>query len=347
MKTTLGNVVVWHLFLAIQGCAWLVCSNTKVSAQQDSTSPSSSRFSIAIHGGAGVEPDKLSQAQRQSYERALREALNTGAEILRAGGAAIDAVEKTIRVLEDEPLFNAGKGAVFNSEGQHELDAAIMDGKTHRAGAVAGVMTVKNPISLARLVMTETQHVLLIGSGAEAFANEMKSKPQIERVPNSYFSTEHRKQEWLKALEEQKKAKAAVVGKGTVGCVAFDRQGNLAAGTSTGGLTNKKWGRVGSVPVVGAGTFADNETCAISGTGIGEHFLLNSVGFHIHALMKFKGLSLEQAVTEVTDHVMPVDTAGIISIDKQGQVFLRCNTPGMARASMDTNGKVSVMLEAK
>jgi len=304
-------------------------------------------FAIAIHGGAGLEPNKLSAADRLEHEAALRRALLAGTEILASGGQALDAVEAAIRVLEDEPLYNAGKGAVFNSVGTHELDAAIVDGKQRQAGGVAGVTTVKNPISLARLVMTQTPHVLLMGAGAESFADEMKSHPQIERVRNDYFSTPHRKTEWLEAQarESAKRPAAPPDGKSTVGCVALDKLGNLAAGTSTGGLTNKKWGRVGSVPIVGAGTFADNETLAVSGTGIGEQFLRNSVGFHLHALIKYRQLSLDQAVDDMLERILPTDTAGIIAIDRSGHVNMRCNTPGMARAATDSSGRVTIQLE--
>jgi L-asparaginase / beta-aspartyl-peptidase len=305
-----------------------------------SQSKNPSNFSIAIHGGAGVEPEKLSQSEKQAHYAALERALNRGRDILANGGTAMDAVEQTIRILEDEPLYNAGHGAVFNSIGQHELDAAIVDGKTHEAGAVAAVTTVKNPISLARLVMSETDHVLLIGDGAEKFADEVKANTSIQRVPNSYFSTEHRRKEWQEAVAKERRT-----GKGTVGCVAYDRQGNLAAGTSTGGLTNKKWGRVGSVPIVGAGTFADNETLAVSCTGIGEHFMRNSVGFHLHALMKFRGMSLQQAVDEMLKRVLEPDVGGVITIDSHGEIVMACNTPGMARASTDSGGNTVIRLE--
>ena len=306
---------------------------------------SNKTFSIAIHGGAGIEPDKLNAAEKQAHEEALKRALFTGRDVLAKGGTSLDAVEQTIRVLEDEPLFNAGRGAVFNNVGTHELDAAIADGKTHNGGAVAGVTTIKNPISLARLVMTETNHVLLIGDGAEKFADEMKANKNIERVPNSYFSTERRRTEWKAAVEKERQAQSAkTAGKGTVGCVALDTHGNLAAGTSTGGLTNKKWGRVGSVPILGAGTFADNETLAISGTGIGEHFIRNSVGFHLHTLMKYRSMALAAAVEEMTDRILEPDTAGIIAIDSLGQIVMRCNTPGMSRASIDSKGAMQVLL---
>lgn len=303
-------------------------------------------FAIAIHGGAGVEPDKLSAEQKREHQRALTRALTVGRDILAKGGSALDAVEQTIRVLEDEPLYNAGRGAVFNSVGKHELDAAIMDGRNRATGAVAGVMTVKNPISLARLVMTETRHVLLMGDGAEKFADEMHDRQQIERVPNEYFSTQHRRREWEEAVQrDREKAKpSSASGKGTVGCVAVDKQGNLAAGTSTGGLTNKKWGRIGGVPIAGAGTFADNHSCAMSGTGTGEEFIRNSVGFQLHALMTYRKLSLNDAVAEVVDKVLDDDSGGIIAIDSQGRIVMRCNTPGMARAATDSRGKVEVFL---
>ncbi len=303
-------------------------------------------FSIAIHGGAGVEPEKLSESEKQAHHRALKLALSTGEKILTSGGTAMDAVEQTIRVLEDEPLYNAGRGAVFNNIGKHELDAAIVDGQSRLAGAVAGVTTVKNPISLARLVMTETNHVLLIGDGAEKFADEMSS---IERVPNSYFSTEARRKEWQDAVlqqqQQQQQQQQRVKGKGTVGCVALDQHGNLAAGTSTGGLTNKRWGRVGSVPIVGAGTFADNATLAVSCTGIGEHFIRQSVGFHLHALMKFRGLGVDQAVDEMLNTILEPDTGGIIAVDSKGNIKMACNTPGMARASTNSLGQLVIQLE--
>jgi len=347
MSRKLESFSIMHIY-ARSSLLVFVCVNSISSGVIGSAiaqEPSSKRYSIAIHGGAGIEPDKLNAAEKLTYEEALKRALFTGRDLLAKGGTALDAVEHTIRILEDEPLFNAGRGAVFNNVGTHELDAAIANGQTHNGGAVAGVTTIKNPISLARLVMTDTNHVLLIGYGAEKFADEMNSNPAIERVPNSYFSTEHRRAEWKAAVEKESQAKAArAIGKGTVGCVALDTHGNLAAGTSTGGLTNKKWGRVGSVPILGAGTFADNETLAISGTGIGEHFIRHSVGFHLHALMKYRSMSLAAAVEEMTDHILDPDTAGIIAIDSKGQIIMRCNTPGMSRASADSQGAIQVLL---
>ncbi len=323
-------------------------------------------FAIVLHGGAGDEPEKLTAEEKEDHRQALRRALEVGRKILADGGTSLDAVEQTIRTLEDDPRFNAGHGAVFNSEGRHELDASIMDGKTGGAGAVGGVTTVKNPISLARLVMTQTRHVLLAGPGAEKFADEMKDNPLIERVPNTYFDTEAARKEWL---EERAKAaaEAGAAGqpkgasgnpplpakplppargpdKGTVGCVALDKHGNLAAGTSTGGLTNKKWGRLGDSPIIGAGTYANNATCAISCTGIGEYFIKCSAAFHVSALMQYQGLSLDEAVRQVIEKVLPNDTGGIIAVDRAGHISMRLNTPGMFRAAADSTGKTIVEL---
>ncbi|MBI2824433.1 MAG: isoaspartyl peptidase/L-asparaginase [Planctomycetia bacterium] len=306
-------------------------------------------FAIAVHGGAGIEPDALSPDGRRARTRALGQALDVGRKILADGGAALDAVEQTIRLLEDDPLFNAGRGAVFNAAGGHELDATIMDGRTREGGGVAAVTTVKNPISLARLVMTETKHVLLIGHGAEQFADEMRDKRQIERVPNSYFSTDVRREQWRRKVEEEKAARgnkraSGAATMGTVGCVALDKQGNLAAGTSTGGLVNKRWGRVGDSAILGAGTYADNHSCAVSCTGTGELFIRNAVGFHIGALMAFKGMSLDEAVRQVIDEVLPDDSGGLIAVDAQGNISMRFNTEGMARAAADSRGRVEIML---
>ncbi|HEY4311821.1 MAG TPA: isoaspartyl peptidase/L-asparaginase [Pirellulales bacterium] len=300
-------------------------------------------FAIAIHGGAGIEPEKIPAEERRQTEDALGKALEVGHKILADGGTSLDAVEKTVRVLEDDPIFNAGRGAVFNSAGMHELDASIMDGASHKGGGVAGLMTVKNPISLARLVMTETPHVLLIGAGAERFADEMRDRPQIERVPNSYFSTEAKRKQWLEAVEREKR-KRAKANKGTVGCVALDKQGNLAAGTSTGGLTNKKWGRVGDSPILSAGTYADNATCAVSCTGTGEFFIRSSIAFHVSALMAYKGLPLDQAVDYAINKVLEPDTGGLIAVDHDGQISMQFNTAGMARAAADSSGKKEIKL---
>src|SRR5258706_12128356 len=231
------------------------------------------RFAIVIHGGAGTDPAKMPKEEQAGMEASLHEALAIGVEVLDKGGTSLDAVEKVIRFLEDDPLFNAGKGPVFNAEGKHELDATMMDGRTKACGAVASVRTVKNPISLARLVMTKTKHVLLVADGAEKFAQEMRVQqmdPQYFSTPREYAKWQQKRAEDRNIPEPPQKIKGNDPHQGTVGCVCLDSHGDLAAGTSTGGLINKKAGRVGDSPIVGAGTYADNATCAVSCTGTGE-----------------------------------------------------------------------------
>ena len=232
----------------------------------------------------------------------------------------MDAVETTIRIMEDSPLFNAGKGAVFTNAGTNELDASIMDGSTLQAGAVAGVKTIKNPISAARKVMEETWHVMLAGDGADHFAKEQG----LEIVNNDYFYTERR---W-KALQKEQDAEKH----GTVGCVALDRNGNLAAGTSTGGLTNKRWGRIGDTPIVGAGNYANNQTCGVSGTGQGEYFIRGNMAFDVSALMNYSSLSVEQAARQVIGKLSGRGgRGGLIAMDKNGNIAMPFNTEGMYR----------------
>ncbi len=319
-----------------------------ISIRSTATAADKIEFAIALHGGAGIEPERLSEETTKEYHKSLAKALEVGRKILADGGTALDAVEETIRALEDDPLCNAGLGAVFNAEGKHELDASIMDGKTGGAGAVGSVTTVKNPISLARLVMTETPHVLLVGAGAEKFADEMKGNPRIQRVPNSYFDTELLRKEWLEAVQQEKQKQSPAAKKdsykGTVGCVALDKQGNLAAGTSTGGLTNKKWGRLGDSPIIGAGTYANNDSCAVSCTGTGEYFIKHSVAFHVSALIVYKRLSLDEAVREIVGHILPPDSGGLIAVDREGRITMQMNTPGMSRAMTDSTGRVMIKL---
>jgi beta-aspartyl-peptidase (threonine type) len=290
------------------------------------------RFAIAIHGGAIGDVSKLTETNRAAAEQALARALDLGKSILEKEGTSLDAVEQVIRFLEDDPTFNAGKGAVFNAAGGHELDASIMEGKTKRCGAVAGVKTVKNPISLARLVMTKTRHVLLAGEGAEKFAAEMK----VELVENKYFSTPEK-------LEELRRAQAAQADpqqhKGTVGCVALDQHGNLAAGTSTGGLTNKMFGRIGDSPIIGAGTYADNATCAVSCTGTGEEFIRNAVAYDLSAQMAYQQVSLATAMERVLTKKLAGGIGGIIAVDRFGKVVMQFNTGGMSRAAADSSGR--------
>jgi beta-aspartyl-peptidase (threonine type) len=254
----------------------------------------------------------------------------------------MDAVTTSVRILEDSPMFNAGKGAVFNREAQVELDAAIMDGATLRAGAVAGIKHIRNPIDLARLVMEQSQHVLLIGSGAEEFALDHG----MALVPNSYFHTERRREQLERARRGDKLAAIKLNYFGTVGAVARDQKGNIAAATSTGGMTGKRPGRVGDSPIIGAGTYANNATCAVSGTGHGEFFIRQVVAHDIHALMEYRGMSVEQAVNEVVKKklVERDGEGGVIAVDAKGTLALVFNTEGMFRGARDARGRNEVAI---
>lgn len=318
---------------------WLTCAMVALgiacmnAAGQESAKK---HFAIALHGGAGQSPR---DEQAKAVEASLAKALDIGVEVLKKGGTSLDAVEQVIRYLEDDPLFNAGRGAVFNAAGQHELDASIMDGRTLGCGGIAAVKTVRHPITLARLVMDKTPHVLLTSDGAEKFADEMGGK--IERVENSWFSIEKRRQELERAQKAKSKQalnEAEEKHYGTVGCVALDAQGNLAAGTSTGGRTNKKYGRVGDSPIIGAGTYANNATCAVSGTGLGEQFIRHSVGFSISARMLLAKQSLKEAVQEVIHKTLDADDGGVIAVGSDGTVVMDYSTEGMARAAADSTG---------
>ena len=285
-------------------------------------------WSIAIHGGAGANADKMSSDELRRVNGALSEILRDGADFLSRGGSALDCVERVVRQLEDCPEFNAGKGAVFNAQGQHELDASIMNGRDRSCGAVAGVRTVKNPIGLARKVMEKTRHVLLATDGAESFATAMR----VDRVPNTYFSTDKRRRAWEKKVRYSQ---------GTVGCVVRDAQGNLAAATSTGGLTNKKWGRVGDSPIIGAGCYADNRSVAVSCTGTGEEYIRRSIAHDLSARMLYGGLGLKQAGDAVLKS-LPHQAGGLIAVDKDGELLLIFNTPGMARGAANSKGRFEV-----
>ena len=293
-------------------------------------------YGLGIHGGAGtITREYMSTEKEAEYISKLTAALKTGYAILEIGGSSIDAVEATIKVMEDSPLFNAGKGAVFTGAGTNELDASIMDGATLQAGAVAGVKTVKNPISAARKVMEETWHVLLAGEGADAFAKEQG----LDIVDNSYFHTEHRFKSLIQAKEKE------IEKHGTVGCVALDKKGNLAAGTSTGGLTNKRWGRVGDSPIIGAGTYASNETCAVSGTGQGEYFIRGSVAYDIAAQMNYEKKSVQAAAQAAIDKLTERGgTGGVIVMDSKGNIAVPFNTEGMYRGFYLNNGELTVKI---
>lgn len=293
-------------------------------------------FLLVVHGGAGtIRRADLTPQDDSAYRATLTQAIRAGYDVLRADGSALDAIVATITVLEDSPLFNAGKGAVFTNVGTVELDAAIMDGTGLRAGAVAGVKHIKNPISLARLVMERSSHVLLAGDGAEAFATEQG----MPLVPQSYFYTEQRRKE----LERSKAAQPRP--HGTVGALALDRQGRLAAGTSTGGLTNKRWGRIGDSPIIGAGTYA-NASCAVSGTGQGEFFMRNVVAYDVCARVLYRGESLAAAADSVIMRklVSQHGEGGVIALDRDGHVAMPFNTEGMYRGSVGPDGNIVVKI---
>lgn len=293
------------------------------------------RWSLAIHGGAGTISRDLPEDRRRGYYAGLEAALEAGEGILATGGTALDAVEAVILVLEDDPLFNAGRGAVYTHEGTHELDAAIMDGRDRSCGAVTGIKTVKNPILLARAVMERTPHVFMMGEGAEALATGLG----LERVENSHFDTERRKEQLDRAIEREEETGSWSDSFGTVGAAALDVHGNLAAATSTGGLTNKRFGRIGDVPVIGAGTYADNESCALSGTGKGEEFIKHTVARTIAALVEHAGLSCQQAADRVmTDRLQPGD-GGVIGVGRAGDVVWSFNSEGMFRGAADSGGR--------
>ena len=300
---------------------------------------SQNKYAIAIHGGAGnITPKNVPPEVQAKYKAKLKEALLAGEKILKNNGSALDAVTAAITVMENSPLFNAGKGAVFTAAGTNEMDASIMDGKSLNAGAVAGVRTIKNPILAARAVMEQSPHVLLSGNGADAFAKEKG----LDIVDPSYFFTQRR---WDSFQREKKKMEKGEK-HGTVGCVALDVHGNLAAGTSTGGMTMKMHGRIGDSPIIGAGTYADNNTCAVSCTGHGEYFIRYAVAYDITALMKYKGLSLHEAANEVIMQKLKNagGDGGIIAVDNQGNISMVFNTSGMFRGKASNNQKPMVYI---
>ena len=274
------------------------------------------------------------EENREAYLEALAQAVEIGKSVLESGGTSLDAVERVVRYLEDDPKFNAGKGAVFNHEGGHELDASIMDGSTLECGAVASVRTVKNPVGLARLVMENSKHVLFAGDGAERFADVM----DVARVDQKYFHTDRRYEQWRRAIED----KRVDPEQGTGGAVALDRHGNLAAATSTGGLTNKTYGRVGDSPLVGAGTYADNATCAVSCTGTGEEFIRNYVAARVSAVMEYDGKTLQEAAEEVVHNVLKPGDGGVIAVGHNGDIAMVFNSRGMFRGAADSTGRFEV-----
>ena len=324
--------------LIIVLCFLISCSENK------NQSPD---FSILIHGGAGtMEREKMSMEKELEYRKKLEEALNKGYEILENNGSSELAVIEAIKVMEDSPLFNAGKGAVLDERGEASLDASFMSGKNLNAGAVAGVKKVKNPITVAYSVMKNTPQVFLISEGADQFAKEQG----LNLVDNSYFITERRKAQLLKnkkpvQLKDKKDSSSSISKFGTVGCVALDKNGNLSAGTSTGGRSNKKWGRVGDVPIIGAGNYANNNTCAISATGWGEFFIRNVVAHDISSLLEYKNLDIEEATKISLEKVKKLGgSGGVIALDKFGNYAMEFNTKGMYRGIRDSKGNFQVSI---
>ncbi|HEX2475587.1 MAG TPA: isoaspartyl peptidase/L-asparaginase [Lacipirellulaceae bacterium] len=329
-----------------------VAAMTGFASAQDREQSIEGRWAIALHGGAGKRSRDMSAQARERLDRALRDALTAGKEVLSKGGSSLDAVEAVVVMLEDDPQFNAGRGAVFTRNGEHELDASIMDGATLKCGAVAGVKFQKNPIKAARLVMERTPHILLAGQQADEFGSENG----LEQVEQSYFYTENRFNDLQEALDKlglQRLKKPAYSlphdpqsaqetqaegGSGTVGCVALDMQGNLAAATSTGGLSGKMPGRVGDTPVIGAGNYAD-KGCAVSGTGIGEQFIRHSVSARVAWLVAERELPLDAAVNHCLHKVLQPGDGGIIAVDREGRISLEATTDSMPRGAADSNGR--------
>lgn len=312
-------------------------------------------YVLVIHGGAGTILKKNMTPEKETqYRAALEQALKAGYAKIQEGKSSLDAVQAAVNILEDNPLFNAGKGAVFTHDGKNEMDASIMNGKTLEAGAVAGVTTIKNPINAARAVMEKSEHVMMAGRGAEAFAKEAG----CEIVDPSYFYTEDRWKGLQKALKEDSmKAKLDhsfnnklgiinIDNKfGTVGAVALDKSGNLAAATSTGGMTNKKYGRIGDSPIIGAGTYANNNTVAVSGTGWGEFFIRTVVGYDVSALMEYKKDPVSKAAQTVIDKVGKLGgDGGLIALDKDGNMAMPFNTEGMYRGAITKDGKIEIYI---
>lgn len=341
-----------HRFLSLIIVLLLLIScqqNEQKSAKKSTEKQKPHQYAIAIHGGAGyMKKGVFSDSLENAYKMKLKEAVNHGNSLLADGQSAVAAVEATLMILENSPLFNAGKGAVFTHDEKNELDASIMDGNTLNAGAVAGVQRVKNPISLAHQVMVNSKHVLLARKGAETFAKSQGEK----LVDPAYFYTDKR----FKSLQRAKSAdkdQAAVLQEdfkfGTVGCVALDKNGHLAAGTSTGGMTNKEFGRIGDSPIIGAGTYADDKTCAISSTGHGEYFIRGVVAYDISALMEYQSLSLRDATQKVIQEKLPElgGDGGVVALDHYGNVSFEFNTSGMFRAYNNDKNELEIGIYGK
>ena len=345
------------LFIISIVCISFSCNSNKDSSSAENTLlEKQNEFAIIIHGGAGtILKGNLSKEKEKAYRNKLEEAIRIGYAILKEGGTSQEAVVKTIQVMEESPLFNAGKGAVFTHEETNELDASFMDGESLNAGAVAGVKNVKSPIELAVKIMTDSDHVMLSGEGASIFAKEKG----LEMVDPAYFYTERRFKS-LQRIKANVKTKLDYSDKkaafydadiknskfGTVGCVALDKNGNIAAGTSTGGMTNKRWGRIGDAPIIGSGTYANNKTCGVSSTGWGEYFIRSQVAYDISAQMEYQKKTLKEATKDVIQNKLTKlgGTGGVVALDKNGNMSFEFNTAGMYRASMNDAGELVVKI---
>ncbi len=316
-------MIRWFMVLATLG--GLFVSAESAEAEDSPT------WAIVIHGGASGDPNQWDDAKKATRLAGLNHALRAGADMLANGATALDTVESVITILEDDAAFNAGRGAVLTQAGHAELDASIMDGKTRQCGAIAGVTTIKNPIRLARRVMTETKHVLLAGEGAERFAAEQN----LERVDPKYFLSSTRPGADPDGLYL-----------GTVGCVVLDQHGDLAAGTSTGGTPNKLPGRIGDSPIIGAGTYAANDSCAVSGTGVGEEYIRHSVAYDVAAQMRYAGRSIDQAISQIMQQTLKRDVGGIIAVSRTGQIVMQHNTPGMSCGAANSLGRFETLLKS-
>lgn len=341
-------------FLFIPVFLLISCNEKKAMDESQAT-----RYVMVIHGGAGtIEKALMTPEKEKDYTEALTMALQAGYDQIKQGKPALDAVQSAINIMENSPLFNAGKGAVFTHDGKNEMDASIMDGKTLKAGAVAGVTNIKNPINAARAVMEKSEHVMMAGRGAEIFA----ASSGCDTVPASYFFTQERWYQLQRVIREEGGDRVAINDDelrqsrisgisdrdkkyGTVGAIALDLEGNLAAGTSTGGMTNKRYGRIGDSPIIGAGTYCNNETAGISGTGWGEYYIREVAANRVSSLMELKGLSVKEAAAQVIAEIGKMGgDGGIIALDKQGRVAMEFNTEGMYRGMVDENGKISIYI---
>lgn len=337
-KQILGTLLTAGALLF--SCANRTEETNRAAATGRAQDKDTTKYVMVVHGGAGtIDREQMTPEKEQAYQEALTAALRAGYNAIKEGRPALDAVQAAVNVLEDSPLFNAGKGAVFTNEGKNELDASIMDGQTLKAGAVAGVSTIRNPINAARAVMDSSEHVMMVGRGAEQFAEANG----CDTVPPSYFFTQER---WDQLQRLTAGITEGLDNKfGTVGAVALDQRGNLAAGTSTGGMTNKRYGRVGDSPIIGAGTYCNNETAGISATGWGEYYIRSVAAYRVSALMELQEMTVTDATRQVITEIGELGgDGGLISLDKNGKVAMEFNTSGMYRGTVDEHGNIAVYI---